>query len=289
MTKVKQITAIILLLCTVFFLCSCDESTYTNDETEMNPVENMTVSDLSSEILIVGKKSAVYTLDIDESGSYSSNDLVAVISDSNVAEVEIDNADNLFSDSVTFYITGISAGTATLYFKTSDESAISNSTEITVLADISEISFCDTSAIQLDVGNSVTRKFEIAPQNLLSFTNDDFVFISENDSIAKIKSSDDFSCTISAVKPGTTYVYIKTKSGAVESKKLKVTVKDEETTRKQTVSTTANAPIKNSVTVYITPTGKRYHYSKACAGKNAIVKDLNSVTGAYTPCKKCAQ
>lgn len=56
MTKVKQITAIILLLCTVFFLCSCDESTYTNDEAEMNPVENMTVSDLSSEILIVGKK-----------------------------------------------------------------------------------------------------------------------------------------------------------------------------------------------------------------------------------------
>lgn len=287
MSKIKQTAAIILLLCTIFLMCSCDEYTELNNLTA--PVESMAVPDLSSEILIVSKQSVAYTLEIDESANYTANDITAVLSDDKIARIEVDNSDNLFSDSVTFYITGISAGTATLHFETSDKSAISNSTEITVLADISEISFCDTSAIYLDVGNSVTRKFEIAPQNLLPFTNEDFVFISENNSIAKIKPSDDFSFTVSAVKSGTTYVYIKTKSGAVESKKLKVTVKDDDTTHKQNAATAENAPTKTSVTVYITPTGKRYHYSKSCAGKNAMARDLDAVTGSYTPCKKCAQ
>ncbi len=40
--------------------------------------------------------------------------------------------------------------------------------------------------------------------------------------------------------------------------------------------------------VYITPTGKKYHYSKACAGRNAIKKNLSEVKGSYGPCKKCA-
>lgn len=288
MSKIKRITAIILLFCMVFLVCSCGEYTTSEDSTdEINPMESMKIADLSSEVLIVGKKSVAYTLEIDESSDYTVNNISAVISDSTVVEVEIDNSDNLFSDSVTFYITGKSAGTATLYFETSDKSAISNSTEITVLADISEIKFSQTATIQLEVGNSTTCKFEIAPQNLLSFTNDDFVFISENDSIAKIKSSDDFFCTITAVKPGTTYVYMRSANSTVKSDKLRVTVKEVTTTHKQ--STVTSAQIKNSVTVYITPTGKRYHYSKACAGKNAMARDLDSVTGIYTPCKKCAQ
>lgn len=42
-------------------------------------------------------------------------------------------------------------------------------------------------------------------------------------------------------------------------------------------------------TVYITPTGKRYHYSKSCAGKNArAVSKSDATGGGKTPCKKCA-
>ena len=40
-------------------------------------------------------------------------------------------------------------------------------------------------------------------------------------------------------------------------------------------------------TVYITPTGKCYHYSADCAGKNAMARNLSDVTGSYRPCKKC--
>ena len=43
-----------------------------------------------------------------------------------------------------------------------------------------------------------------------------------------------------------------------------------------------------SSTVYITPTGKRYHNSFACAGKNGRAVSIKKARGSgYTPCKKC--
>ena len=44
-----------------------------------------------------------------------------------------------------------------------------------------------------------------------------------------------------------------------------------------------------SRTVYITPTGSRYHDSAKCAGKNAIETTLEQAKSqGYTPCKNCA-
>ena len=45
---------------------------------------------------------------------------------------------------------------------------------------------------------------------------------------------------------------------------------------------------KSGKTVYITPTGEKYHCSSACAGKNAMARDYDDVEGVYDPCKKCA-
>ena len=45
---------------------------------------------------------------------------------------------------------------------------------------------------------------------------------------------------------------------------------------------------KSGRTVYITPTGEKYHCSSACAGKNAMARDYDDVEGVYDPCKKCA-
>ena len=46
-----------------------------------------------------------------------------------------------------------------------------------------------------------------------------------------------------------------------------------------------------SKTVYITPTGKRYHLSSTCGGKNSTPASLADAIQIYnlTPCKKCAQ
>lgn len=59
-------------------------------------------------------------------------------------------------------------------------------------------------------------------------------------------------------------------------------------------ATTAKASSGSSSTgkttygVYITPTGKCYHFSKSCAGKNAISTTRDFAESNYRPCKKCA-
>ncbi|MBE6537988.1 MAG: hypothetical protein E7671_00795 [Ruminococcaceae bacterium] len=42
-----------------------------------------------------------------------------------------------------------------------------------------------------------------------------------------------------------------------------------------------------NITVYIAPTGKRYHNKRTCAGKNALPIDLNLAKNYHTACKKC--
>lgn len=46
---------------------------------------------------------------------------------------------------------------------------------------------------------------------------------------------------------------------------------------------------KTLKTVYTTKTGKKYHYLKSCAGKNAVSTDINSAKSKFQPCKKCAK
>ena len=51
----------------------------------------------------------------------------------------------------------------------------------------------------------------------------------------------------------------------------------------------AAADKATSRTVYITPTGARYHYSAKCAGDNAIETTLDQAQAqGYTPCGRCA-
>ena len=52
-------------------------------------------------------------------------------------------------------------------------------------------------------------------------------------------------------------------------------------------ATQEQAAAQQSETVYITPSGKRWHRSASCAGKNAREVTMDQV-GNRTPCKKCA-
>lgn len=133
---------------------------------------------------------------------------------------------------------------------------------------------------------------------------------------------------IKGLKIGETEFYVETADGSAKSSSIKIYVVDniketttelttetttETTTTPTTITTTKKTsnnkptkenstskkttttkkattkPNKTEKTVYITPTGKKYHYSKDCAGKNAMKRDLSEVSNAYDPCKKCAQ
>lgn len=46
--------------------------------------------------------------------------------------------------------------------------------------------------------------------------------------------------------------------------------------------------VSKETVVYITPSGKCYHYKQSCAGKNAIKTTLDKCKGKR-PCKKCVR
>ncbi len=60
------------------------------------------------------------------------------------------------------------------------------------------------------------------------------------------------------------------------------------TSKKSTGS--SSTTITDGQTVYVTPTGKRYHLKASCAGKNATPSTVSKAKArGLTPCKKCAQ
>ena len=61
----------------------------------------------------------------------------------------------------------------------------------------------------------------------------------------------------------------------------------EKAAAEQAAAEQAAAAAPQQETVYITPSGKRWHRSASCAGKNARAVTMDQV-GNRTPCKKCA-
>lgn len=178
----------------------------------------------------------------------------------------------------------------------------------------------DETSVVLFCGEKEEIGFSVSGND--DFSYEDVVFISEDEGIAtaEYSSEDIFGAyfTLEGVSEGKTVVYIQTNDGSIKSEKIEVTVleKASETTEKEKEETEYNtdeATVFYTETeedtqeytdeydytqeeeeyagpaVYITPTGKKYHYSASCAGKNAIERNLYDVEGAYDPCKKCAQ
>ena len=146
----------------------------------------------------------------------------------------------------------------------------------------------------------------------------DFVILFADESIADAEVNyitdyaNEVQIAVKALNAGTTTMHVETIDGTIKSDEITVEVIGEkpaysrerdsttetrsetttETTTKETTTretTTEETTKDTSRTVYITPTGKKYHYSKSCAGDNAMERTLNEVKDRYEPCKKCAQ
>ena len=79
-------------------------------------------------------------------------------------------------------------------------------------------------------------------------------------------------------------------SSSTQSKSTKQTTTSSEAKQSNSGSSTSSSSTQNSQTVYVTPTGKRYHLSPTCGGKNSTATTLsNAKSMGLTPCKKCAQ
>ena len=131
---------------------------------------------------------------------------------------------------------------------------------------------------------------------------------SDNPAVAAVvektyDGSDTFKFRIEAIGTGTAHIWFETADKSVKTTEIKIKVtkheteptKTPETELSTTENTTENEVIQTEKearttdkTVYVTPTGKKYHFSKSCAGKNATPKSLEDAKRHYDPCKKCA-
>lgn len=206
---------------------------------------------------------------------------------------------------------------AVAIFSDSDSSTPASSSGITEISCIEDTVRLDLSD-PLNEHKTINFDFRTTP-GTSDLLNGDFIAVFENDSIADaevnfiIDYANEVQVTVSALNPGKTTMYIETADGTIRSNRITVEVVGEKTTyswqtdsatEETTETTTAETTTKetttrettteettkdNSRTVYITPSGSKYHYSKSCAGDNAMERTLNEVKDAYDPCKKCAQ
>lgn len=98
------------------------------------------------------------------------------------------------------------------------------------------------------------------------------------------------SSTVTTTTTTTTTITTATRSQKPRTKTTRRTAKEAATRAvvdEDSNSYSADDPQSN--TVYITPTGKRYHLLSTCGGKNSYAVSLDEALAKnLTPCKKCA-
>ena len=184
---------------------------------------------------------------------------------------------------------------------------------------IQSISINGNESITLEVPNTQQIVFQYEPATASA---SEIKCTSSDEEIATVSIDEakdgKINCTITPVSTGTATI-ICTTSG-VSSSPLRLSISDpaaEEAARKEAEAKAAEEAAKveaerkeaeakaaeeaaqqaeveaaeqsesSGQTVYITPSGKRYHLDPNCGGKNAYAVDISKV-GSRTPCKKCA-
>ncbi|MGN0600275.1 MAG: hypothetical protein ACI4JK_10315 [Oscillospiraceae bacterium] len=283
----SKLISFFVLLISIFFICTACEKT----EESSTGILSFTIDDLSSEAFYEGVTGENYKLLINGRQNYEVDDINVVISNPEVIDISFEKKDGLFDSYISFNITGKKTGASSFYFETYDEIVKSETIEVSVEKNIKSISFNEaTDLIFYSWMNEEECYFNVDANENLQEIEEELEFISENTEIATIINNENSwlnSCIISKVGAGETYVYIQTKDGTVKSEKKKVIVEDDVVEESETYIT--DFTTDNSRTVFLTPYGDKYHYSKSCAGDNASETTLNSVKGFYDPCKKCVK
>lgn len=284
-----KIGVFFLLLCLVLTLSSCDAMLNFS-----SPAPTLVTEDISNNTFYVGKTYKDFTTEVTGILDITQKEVNVIVDDCSVAEITFEKKKTLFSNEIVFSISALKVGTTSFYFEIPEDNLKSNPIEINILQNISAINFSDTSDISLFDESEDRCFFSIDYNEYASDLLESIEFISENPEVATIKYDEDSwfseSCIISGISPGETLIYIQTKDGSVQSQKIKVIIiNDSADEEPPTTTTTEPEPEDNGKTVYVTPYGKKYHYSKSCAGKNASETSEQSAKITHDPCKKCVK
>lgn len=180
---------------------------------------------------------------------------------------------------LTFKCTALDEGEATFVVKSNTGDKTSNTVSFKVSTPplVTAIGkFSPSYAIQ-EVGDKRTVTCYMKP---LGLTQEDFVIENSDDSIISVTniavgSEDDktvLTFDVTGVGVGKATIKIKGADGKTESNELQFTINEKDT----------------SPTVYVTPYGEKYHFSAACAGKNATKTTQNkAIRSGKDRCGKC--
>lgn len=195
-----------------------------------------------------------------------------------VSAVTIDNG--LFTGTANITCDACAPGESVVTLKSADGSISSNAVRICVDTRplINRLSLSGARNCSLEEGDSQAFSLYIDP---LGTIRDTVVIENTDELVACITESAFYDTdngtvldfTIDAINAGETCITFSASDGKVSPVELCVSVSEKDT----------------SPTVYTTPTGECYHFSKSCAGDNAIETTQNkAVDRNYRPCSKCA-
>ena len=304
-----------LALC-LFSSCSASENIYE----KILLIEFNEVSDVSIKAGEESKES-YFKIKGKENDEFAIETVDLISEDESIAKIIYTKTDLEYNHY--YKIIAQNTGETSFYIKTKDEQKQSPKIKVIVTDKISSIELPVKDDIILELEqNSAKRPFYIPGIDEINI--EEIAFVSENEQIATIQYDDESSSSskhfkVNSVSSGETYVYLQTINGNVKSEKIKVIVKEkvvaptsdqnqnenpiteppptsQQTTTKgtdtgsETKTPSTQEQPSNGNNVYVTPSGKRYHLSSSCAGKNATATSKDSAIGkGYTPCKKCAQ
>ncbi len=306
---------LLVVLCFSFSGYSLSDISHFDEETTielMNDENEVSVN--------IGEKIDYYCK-INADDAFPLQEVQCISENESVATVEYRHV--LWESELHYYINGVSVGETYIYFSTPDGKTQSEMLKVTVLPQTnSESEVFTTQAttepktpslintISLQVGQT-SNSFGFSLSGLKGVSKDNVEIVSENPLVAtvlcdKLSSQEFIYFAVTGVSDGETYVYLRNNDGAVLSEKIQVAVTSSgisETTTTTKESETSTTSDNNTVfitettttivsseipeIVYITPTGKKYHYKASCAGKNATAVSLSDAKESYEPCKKC--
>ena len=180
---------------------------------------------------------------------------------------------------LTFRCTALSEGEATFVVKSNTGEKTSNTVSFKVSTPplVTAIGkFSPSYAIQ-EVGDKRTVTCYMKP---IGLTQEDFIIENSDDSVISVTNiaigseADKTVLTfdVTGVGVGKATIKIKGADGKTESNELQFTINEKDT----------------SPTVYVTPYGEKYHFSAACAGKNATKTTQNkAIRSGKDRCGKC--
>ncbi len=138
-------------------------------------------------------------------------------------------------------------------------------------------------SLDLTIGDTIDIGFQITPRNI---SQENFELTVSDDSIiiANFVSYNDgkFVYTIQSLNEGTTTLNLHSIDNSITSGDVSITVNP--------IVQVVEKPVQEtdtSRTVYVTPSGEKYHYDPNCGGKNSSPTTLNKAKITRDPCKKC--